>query len=328
MRAEQRINTPKSGKNEAEISVIVPVYKAEKYLDCCVESILNQTFSNIELILVDDGSPDCSSKICDEWEAKDLRVRVIHKDNGGASSARNAGIAKAKGEWIFFVDSDDWIELDAVRYLYNIAQTEQVQMVIGEVRKFQDGEFVELAKNASEIGVFTQRELLDRFFRINGERDRHSCCGTLISADILKGYHFIEGIMNEDVETCYYLARKCERAAYSNKPLYNYFVNNSSATHREFTEKNLDLLNVWNIVLKQTKKYTPEYTEACDMNCRRARFTLLAQMYINGYDKTNPDMHDVKKALQSEVRQSFWKLMKWRMPISRKILMLCLVTLP
>ena len=99
------------------VSIIVPIYKVEEYLDECVESIINQTYSNIEIILVDDGSPDRCPQLCDEWAKKDNRIKVIHKENGGVSSARNAGITLAKGEWIWFVDSDDTAQINALEEL-------------------------------------------------------------------------------------------------------------------------------------------------------------------------------------------------------------------
>lgn len=101
------------------ISVIVPIYKVQDYLDECIESIINQTYSNIEVILVDDGSPDRCPQMCDEWAKRDSRIRVVHKKNGGLSSARNAGIDVAKGEYISFVDSDDFICKDALQNLYD-----------------------------------------------------------------------------------------------------------------------------------------------------------------------------------------------------------------
>lgn len=107
-----------------KISVIVPVYKVEKYIGQCIESILSQTFKDFELILVDDGSPDNSGAICDEYAQKDARIRVFHKENGGVSSARNTGIENASGQWIYFVDSDDWVETITLRLLYE--QTEKV----------------------------------------------------------------------------------------------------------------------------------------------------------------------------------------------------------
>ena len=103
-----------------KISVIVPVYKAEAYLDRCIESILAQTYTDFELILVNDGSPDNCGAICDEYAEKDPRVRVIHKENGGVSTARNAGLAAATGEFIAFVDPDDWVEVDMYEKMYNI----------------------------------------------------------------------------------------------------------------------------------------------------------------------------------------------------------------
>ena len=98
--------------NEPLVSVIVPVYKVEKYLDKCVESIVGQTYKNLEIILVDDGSPDNCPAMCDKWADRDSRIKVIHKQNGGVSSARNAGIDAVQGEFIGFVDSDDWLEPD------------------------------------------------------------------------------------------------------------------------------------------------------------------------------------------------------------------------
>lgn len=111
-------------KNSKLLSVIVPVYKAEKYLHRCVDSILGQTYSNLDVVLVDDGSPDDSGKICDEYAAKDSRVRVIHKPNGGVSSARNAGIDVAKGEYIAFVDSDDYIDQEMYEKLFGALKSD------------------------------------------------------------------------------------------------------------------------------------------------------------------------------------------------------------
>ena len=103
-----------------KVSIIVPVYKAEQYLHRCVDSILSQSFTDCELILVDDGSPDKSGEICDEYASRDSRIQVIHKQNGGVSSARNAGLDVAHGEYVWFVDSDDWIENDSLKEIYNI----------------------------------------------------------------------------------------------------------------------------------------------------------------------------------------------------------------
>jgi len=112
------------------VSVIVPVYNVEEYLGRCVDSILAQTYTNLEVILVDDGAKDSSGAICDEYAARDARVRVIHKENGGLSSARNAGIDAAKGDWLEFVDSDDWIEPDAVESMLTLALEHRTELVV------------------------------------------------------------------------------------------------------------------------------------------------------------------------------------------------------
>lgn len=303
-----------------EISVIVPVYKAEQYLDRCVKSILEQTYQNFELILVDDGSPDNSPSLCDEWVKNDNHIYVIHKENGGASSARNAGLKIAKGRWIAFADSDDWLDRTALKTLYDLANQYNVPMAIGGMRvvqKYTDASIV-MKQNAK---VLSNADLMSRFFRLNGEPDTHSVCGAIIRRDILEDYSFIEGRMNEDVETCYYLARKCEAAVYTDAPLYNYFKNIEGVTNSGFSKKKLDLLDIWDIVQKQVEQFTPEYSYACEMNCKRARFTLLTQMSLNGYDHDDSLMKKTKQQLKKEVRQSFWPLMKWKMPISRKVLL-------
>jgi glycosyltransferase involved in cell wall biosynthesis len=303
-----------------EISVIVPVYKAEQYLDRCVKSILEQTYQNFELILVDDGSPDNSPSLCDEWAKNDNHIYVIHKENGGASSARNAGLKIAKGRWIAFADSDDWLDRTALKTLYDLANQYNVPMAIGGMRvvqKYTDASIV-MKQNAK---VLSNADLMSRFFRLNGEPDTHSVWGAIIRRDILEDYSFIEGRMNEDVETCYYLARKCEAAVYTDAPLYNYFKNIEGVTNSGFSKKKLDLLDIWDIVQKQVEQFTPEYSYACEMNCKRARFTLLTQMSLNGYDHHDPFMVETKRKLKREVRGAFWELMKWKMPMSRKAIL-------
>lgn len=304
-----------------EISVIVPVYKAEQYLERCVKSILEQTYQNFELILVDDGSPDNCPTMCDEWAEKDNRVHVIHKKNGGASSARNAGLKIAKGNWIAFADSDDWLDKTALKTLYDLAKKYNVPMAIGGMRVVQEDTNASVVKK-QDVKVLSHADLMSRFFRLNGEPDTHSVCGAIIQRNILDGYTFIEGKMNEDVEACYYLARKCEAAIYIDAPLYNYFKNIEGVTNSGFSKKKLDLLDVWDIVQKQVEQFTPEYSYACEMNCKRARFTLLTQMNLNGYDKNESFMIETKKILKKEVREAFWDLMKWEMPVSRKILLI------
>ena len=143
-----------------KISVIVPVYKAEKYLHRCVDSILSQTFTNFELILVDDGSPDNSGVICDEYAQKDNRVRVFHKENGGVSSARNLGLDNAQGSWIAFIDSDDWIDHTAYQ---NLIESNDADLIIGNIRIWPTG----TTRNLFNINTKISNELLNDFLLHN-----------------------------------------------------------------------------------------------------------------------------------------------------------------
>ena len=118
------------------VSVIVPIYKIPEYLSCCIDSILAQTYPDFELILVDDGSPDDYGRICDDYAKRDNRIKVVHKVNGGLTSARNAGLEVAKGEWIMHVDGDDWIEPDMIESLIEAAQITGADMVIGDFVKY------------------------------------------------------------------------------------------------------------------------------------------------------------------------------------------------
>lgn len=304
------------------ISIIVPVYRAEKYLDRCVKSILNQTYINFELILVEDGSPDASGALCDRWAERDNRIRVIHKENGGASSARNRGLDIARGEYIAFVDSDDWIEPQMYEYLYVAMEKSKAQMAICGLRGISSDNMVKkIVQPKPEIFVWERKDLLNVFFRVEGKASCYHICRRLISKELMENYHFIEGRMNEDIETSFYLASKCQRAVYTNLIFYNYYKNYDGVTNSEFSEKKLDLLYIWDILGEKVMALAPEYAKAYEMGCKRARFTLLVQMHLNGYDKNNPMMRTTKLRLREEVRKSFFDLLKWKMPISRKLLL-------
>ena len=312
---EQKTTNPK-------ISIIVPIYKVEKYLNRCIQSILNQTFHDFELILVDDGSPDNCPKMCDSWSEKDSRIKVIHKANGGASSARNAGLRIARGEYIAFVDSDDWVHPQMYQTLYSMAVKNYADMAMCGMRTFS-GELPQVKKDADQqdTELWKTNDLLNNFFRINGESDTHTVCNKLIKGNLLKGYCFIEGRMNEDVEACYYLASQVKNAAITRKCLYYYYVNRGGVTQSKFTEKKLDLLYIWNEVQEKVQKELPEYQYVCEMNVKRARFTLLSQMRLHGYDKKDKRMQSINKKLKSAVRSDYVSLMRWEMPLSRKILL-------
>lgn len=301
-----------------KVSIIVPVYRAEQYLKRSVSSILNQTFTNFELILVDDGSPDSCPQMCDDLAKIDSRIVVVHKENGGASSARNVGLSVARGDYIGFVDSDDWIEPEMYSDMYNLVVSNNADMAICEIQKENSREKCTNPK----VEIWNQQRCFEHFFRVNGENDTHSIWNRLIKKELLINFNFIEGKMNEDVHACYYFAANCQTTIYISAPYYHYTMNLQGVTNSTFTIKKTDLLDIWDIVKNQVNKNFPQYSQVCQKNIERARFTLLMRMYIDGYDKNDKELKNLNTKLKNQVKKDFDSLIRWKMPISRKIFLL------
>lgn len=155
---------------EALVSVIVPVYKVEPYLDRCVSSIVSQTYRNLEILLVDDGSPDRCGQMCDDWALKDSRIKVIHKPNGGLSDARNAGIRASKGEYIAFVDSDDYLSCEMIEKLYQAACSASAKMALCNINCINDAGIPTGQSEGSPITdeILQAEDILPRFYRSLG----------------------------------------------------------------------------------------------------------------------------------------------------------------
>ena len=214
---------------EPKISVIVPVYNVETYLSRCVDSILAQTYGNLEVILVDDGATDASGAICDAFAAADSRVKVIHKENGGLSSARNAGLDVASGEYIAFVDSDDWITPDAYAHLMGLAEKYDVKLVCGgryDVNGKTGEKTVGLCPEKEE--VISAEKLVGRIFLWDGCDS--SACDKLYHRSLLENFRYPEGKVCEDVPVTYKIVLAAGRAAMSDRPFYHYYHRPGSIT--------------------------------------------------------------------------------------------------
>ena len=207
---------------ETLLSVIVPVYNVEECLGRCVDSILAQTYSHLAVILVDDGAKDKSGAICDDYAARDSRVKVIHKENGGLSSARNAGLDAAQGEYIAFVDSDDWITTDAYAHMLSLARKYDVKLVCGgryDVSGKTGEKTLGLCPTREE--VISAEELAGRIFLWDGCDS--SACDKLYHRSILENYRFPEGKVCEDVPVTYKIVLSAECVAMSDRPFYHYY---------------------------------------------------------------------------------------------------------
>lgn len=210
------------------ISVIVPVYKVEKYLRRCVDSILHQTYQNLEIILIDDGSPDNCGKICDQYAAADSRVSVIHKANGGQSSARNAGLSHAKGKYIAFIDSDDCISEKMIMCLYRAicdchASIAACQYV--SVEDDQSYQEIRFSEPNGRNSIWNEEEAL-----IHVASSRLQVWNKLYDASIVKGMRFAEGILFEDIDFCGKCFEKMNSLVYVDAMLYGYTVGRDGST--------------------------------------------------------------------------------------------------
>lgn len=242
-------------KNE-RISVIVPVYKVEAYLNRCVDSILAQTYRDLEVILVDDGSPDNCGAICDGYAAADSRVRVIHKENGGLSSARNAGMEIATGEYITFVDSDDWIEPEAYAHLLSVMKKYDVKLVCG-------GRYdVKSATGEKKVGLCPQKEekisaeeMVGRIFLWDGCDS--AAWDKLYHRSVLEGFQYPLGKICEDVPVTYKIVLKAQWVAMSDKPYYNYFHRPGSITTASVSEKTFHFSRHTEEILKNIRENLP-----------------------------------------------------------------------
>lgn len=220
----------------AMISVIIPVYNVEMYLSRCVESVLQQTYSNLEIILVDDGSTDHCGEICDSFSKLDRRVKVIHKENGGLSSARNAGLEVAKGEYVGFVDSDDWIAEDMYETLCAAMRDDVDITCSGRVYISSDGRYNKFYTGKAK--KYTKEEALEEMLLLR-EIDV-SACTKLFRRTLFEGVYFPLRRVSEDIPTVYSIIRKARNVVHVGKAKYFYFYRADSISNRVFYFRKVD----------------------------------------------------------------------------------------
>ena len=223
------------------ISVIVPVYNVQAFLPQCVESIINQTYKNLEIILVDDGTPDESGKICDEYQKKDARIKVIHKQNGGLSDARNAGIEIAQGNYICFIDSDDLIHKDYIKCQYEqiVATNSDVSICLFD-NFFEETEIKDFEVVNPEIQELDKHNLTLKLFEKN---NIHYICAwsKIYKRSLFETLRFDVGRLHEDEFIVYKIFDLCKKAVVVNVPLYLYRQRQGSITKASaYKQKNLD----------------------------------------------------------------------------------------
>ena len=224
------------------VSIIVPVYNIREYLPRCVESLLGQTCADVEILLVDDGSSDGSGALCDALGAKDGRIRVIHKENGGLSDARNAGLDAAKGEWLLFVDGDDYLAENAVERLLETAE-EDADFVQFFYHVTEDaGWLPEKDQQAEPETVTEPAEMWRRLYALGGVAA--SSCTKLWNKRVFETVRFKKGIVHEDEELLNRVLPRCRKGVYTKLVLYGYMMRSGSIVRSGFRKKSMDIFAI------------------------------------------------------------------------------------
>lgn len=231
--------------HEELISIIIPVYNVNQYLVKCLESIVNQTYTNLQIVLVDDGSTDSSGRICDDYAKQDSRIKVIHKINGGLSDARNTGINIANGDYITFVDSDDYVCNEYIETLFNLLKDYDADVAIGSFQYVNSNQYSnnQEENNESNTAYLWNAETTLRNMLLQ-QKITTSACVVLSKRTLWTDVRFPAGKLFEDMGTSYKIYAKAKRVVYTDKVLYFYFIREGSIQNMIFNQDKMDELEM------------------------------------------------------------------------------------
>lgn len=260
------------------ISVVVPIYNVEKYIDECIKSIINQTYKTLEIILVDDGSPDECGKICDSYAKNDSRINVIHKKNGGLSDARNVGIDSSNGEYITFVDGDDCISANMIEILYNNIKQEGADISCCKIKKISKIK-IEDKKNRYTVHNFTPISAIKSM--LYQQEIDNSACAKLYRKKIFDNIYYPLNMYFEDLATTYKLFLKSSLIVFTDSEMYYYYQREGSIIHTVNEKKIRDLYTIFNQLENDLGRYN---------ELESALIYRKVNMYFYIYNNTNDKM--------------------------------------
>lgn len=274
-----------------KISIIVPVYKVEEYLNDCVESLVNQTYKNLEIILVDDGSPDNCPKLCDEWAEKDERIKVIHKQNGGLSSARNAGLEIVSGDYVFFIDSDDSIHSQTCEILLKNLEKSDADISMGSFKNvYSLKDIQEKPYNFDDVStkVYHDDEVYNLLFNKEISLIMIACC-KLYKKEIFKDLRYEEGKIHEDEFMIHKILNSCKTFVFNDAPFYNYLQRRGTITKSTYSEKRLQFLEALENRIEFTKQFRPKFENDAILQFMRASIICYYRAKFAKFDKSKLD---------------------------------------
>ncbi|CTL16875.1 glycosyltransferase family 2 protein [Streptococcus pneumoniae] len=303
-----------------KVSVIIPVYNVEKYLRRCLDSVVNQTYKDIEVILVNDGSPDNSKEICEEYVAKYSNIQLINQKNAGLGAARNTGLQYITGNAVTFVDSDDWLELDAIEYYVASMKKSDADIVVTQMIRKKEY-FSNEGTNGTTIKeeVLNQEQFAKKYFKIDGNNIEYYACAKLYKREIAREVKYPVGLFAEDVHAAFGYIIRSQKIFYSTKVTYNYFFNDNSLTAK-FTDKDFDLEKIWDLVVEEAKVYGNEdYILYAKVNRYRIDFNLLCRIALSENKSDIEKYSQEIVVLLGKVKENKKILLKY-LPFSRKVI--------
>ena len=302
------------------ISVIIPVYNVEKYLDRCLESVTNQTYKNLQIIIVESASTDNSGEICDRYSQTDPRIKVIHQsEREGLSNARNIGLGYAEGEYVGFVDSDDIISYDMFEIMYKCIVQENADISCVQVERFHADSIKDYTEHTYDYRIYTKNEFAKKFFKIESNETVHYVWNKLYTKKVANNIYFPDGLLAEDVEGFFRALLVASKIVCIDRVGYYYRYNPEGLSSDWFSKKQMDLIRVWQNVLTCCRENcSNEWVDYAEENYYRSYFGVLTRLLLSG--KSDVYLNE-KELLIANVKEHYKFLMHSHMPFSRKLLL-------
>lgn len=287
-----------------KISVIIPVYNVKDYLNKCLDSVMQQTYKNLEIVVIDDGATDGSQNICDEYASKDGRIKVIHKVNGGLSDARNVGYSESSGKYIFFLDSDDWLEKNTIEILYEALLRYDADIAVANYF-YQYESYCASANVIEEVQVYNRSQAMRELLRNN--LIKNFAWGKLYKRELLEQYTFPVGKLFEDTYWTHLIFNQARKIILVKEELVHYFQRSTSISYM-FDVRKLHILDGYMERREFVKKEYPELLYLID----ETMISLITSLYMDSMRHFNCKIHKKFKAalmgicgeLQTEITQN------------------------
>ncbi len=295
------------------ISVVVPVYNVELFLEHCLNSLINQTYKNIEIVVVDDGSTDTSGEICDNFAEKDSRIKVLHTENGGLSAARNVGIENSNGEYICFVDSDDWIDLNMIEQLYSAITLNGADYAVCGMKD----EFRDMPLAPSKTASWNYCGLKDALEHILCDEDYYGyACNKMYKKELMGNLRFDEKLLScEDLDFVVKFTTACKNIAYTNEKMYHYRHHGQSMTgDMKYNVRKLSILDAYENITPIYKQYRADLLPIIEKNYLKIAINILGRMKISKVED-----REVSQRLGGIIKEYYPKVMKSSVGIKAKL---------